>query len=186
MKSQSIAYSLNGSEHIYIYWMWDLESEVHSILDLWISGLQECKDNGFPRNWAGGQQFSVGYIKSRCSGWAGAPARIFLPRKSLWGELNVLQWFFSKSDGAGRRFRSGLENLDFFLGAALARIYLPRKAYRMEVYVSFVWAHDFCAHSLRVIFSSLHGMCELAWAADSRIHAHKPCLENLQLYNGGF
>jgi hypothetical protein len=45
MKSQSIAYILNASEHT--YWMLDLESEVHSIRDLWISGLQECKGNGF-------------------------------------------------------------------------------------------------------------------------------------------
>ena len=37
MKSQSIAYILNGSEHT--YWMLDLESEVHSIRDLWISDL---------------------------------------------------------------------------------------------------------------------------------------------------
>jgi hypothetical protein len=44
IKSQSIAYLLNGSEHI--YWTWDLEGEVHSIWDLWISGIQECKDNG--------------------------------------------------------------------------------------------------------------------------------------------
>ena len=42
---QSIAYLLNGSEHI--YWIWDLENEVHSIWDLWISDLQECKDNNF-------------------------------------------------------------------------------------------------------------------------------------------
>jgi hypothetical protein len=40
MKSQSIAYLLFESEHM--YWIWDLESEVHSIWDLWISGLQEC------------------------------------------------------------------------------------------------------------------------------------------------
>ena len=32
MKSQSIAYLLYGSEHI--YWIWDLENEVHSIWDL--------------------------------------------------------------------------------------------------------------------------------------------------------
>ena len=36
---------LNESEHI--YWTWDLESQVHSIWDLWIGGLQECKGNGF-------------------------------------------------------------------------------------------------------------------------------------------
>ena len=45
MISQSIAYLLNGNEHI--YWILDLEGEMHSIWDLWISGLQECKDNDF-------------------------------------------------------------------------------------------------------------------------------------------
>ena len=45
MKSESIAYLLNGSEHI--YWILNLEGEMHSIWDLWISGLQECKGNGF-------------------------------------------------------------------------------------------------------------------------------------------
>ena len=43
MKSQSIAYLLNGSEHI--YWILDLEDEVHSIWVIWTSGLQECKGN---------------------------------------------------------------------------------------------------------------------------------------------
>ena len=45
MKSQSTAYLLIESKHI--YWVLDLEGEVHSIRDLWISGLQECKGNGF-------------------------------------------------------------------------------------------------------------------------------------------
>ena len=45
MKSQSTAYLLNGSEHT--YWIWDLEGEVHSIWDLWISGLQKYKGNGY-------------------------------------------------------------------------------------------------------------------------------------------
>ena len=45
MKSQSIVYLLNGSDCI--YWILDLESEVHSIWVLWKSGLQGCKDNGF-------------------------------------------------------------------------------------------------------------------------------------------
>jgi hypothetical protein len=40
-KSQSIAYLLNESEHI--YWMLDLENEVHSIWVIWTSNLQECK-----------------------------------------------------------------------------------------------------------------------------------------------
>ena len=41
MKSQSITYLLNGSEHI--YWILDLENEVHSIWFRWTSGLRECK-----------------------------------------------------------------------------------------------------------------------------------------------
>ena len=45
IKSQSIAYLHNGSERV--YWILDLEGEVHSIRGLWISGLQECKGNGF-------------------------------------------------------------------------------------------------------------------------------------------
>ena len=45
MKPQSIAHLLNGSEHVYIYWISDLEGEVHSIMwDLWLSGLQECNE----------------------------------------------------------------------------------------------------------------------------------------------
>ena len=32
MKPKPIAYLFNGSEHI--YWIWDLEGEVHSIWDL--------------------------------------------------------------------------------------------------------------------------------------------------------
>ena len=40
MKPQSIAHLLNGSEHV--YWILDLEGEVHSIWDLWVSGFQEC------------------------------------------------------------------------------------------------------------------------------------------------
>jgi hypothetical protein len=40
-KSQSIAYLLNGSEHI--YWILDLETEVHSIWVIWTSKRQECQ-----------------------------------------------------------------------------------------------------------------------------------------------
>ena len=68
MKSQLIASLLNGSEHV--YWILDLEGRVHSIWDLWISGLQECKDNGFFRSRAGGQQFLVG---SKKYGFSGQP-----------------------------------------------------------------------------------------------------------------
>ena len=41
MKSQSIAYLLNESEHL--YWILDFEDEVHSIWVIWTSSLQECK-----------------------------------------------------------------------------------------------------------------------------------------------
>ena len=34
---------LSGSEHI--YWILDLEDEVHSIWIIWTNGLQECKNN---------------------------------------------------------------------------------------------------------------------------------------------
>ena len=57
MKPQSIAHLLNGNKHI--YWILDLEGEVHSTWDLWVSGLQECKSNEVFRNRAGGQQFLV-------------------------------------------------------------------------------------------------------------------------------
>ena len=40
-KSQSITSLLNESEHV--YWILDLENEVHSIWVTWTSGLQECK-----------------------------------------------------------------------------------------------------------------------------------------------
>jgi hypothetical protein len=40
-KPQPIVYLLNGSEHI--YWILDLENEVHSIWVIWTSNLQECK-----------------------------------------------------------------------------------------------------------------------------------------------
>ena len=63
MKSHSIVYLLNGNEHI--YWILDLEGGVHSIWDLWISGLQECKGNGFFQSRAGGKKFSVKFKKSR-------------------------------------------------------------------------------------------------------------------------
>ena len=83
-KSQLIAYLLNGSEHI--YWSLDLEGEVHSIWDLWISGLQECKGNGFFRSRAGGQKFLVGSIKF---GFLSACAQIYLPLKVRRGRFNV-------------------------------------------------------------------------------------------------
>lgn len=43
MKSQSIAHLLRGREHI--YWIIGLQSELHSIWDVWRDNLQERKDD---------------------------------------------------------------------------------------------------------------------------------------------
>ena len=59
MKSQSIAYLPIRSAHI--YWILDLEDEVHLIWDLWSSGLQECKGHVFFEVGRGGQHVSVGF-----------------------------------------------------------------------------------------------------------------------------
>ena len=60
MKSQSIVYLLNGSDHI--YWILVLDGEVHSIWDLWISGLQECRSNhGFSKS--SGRALVFGWIQ---------------------------------------------------------------------------------------------------------------------------
>jgi hypothetical protein len=58
MKSQSITYLLYGSEHI--YWIWDLEGEVHLIWGLWVSGLQDCKGSGFFEVRQAGTNFQLG------------------------------------------------------------------------------------------------------------------------------
>ena len=57
MSPQSVAYLLNGSEHL--QWILDLEDEVHSIWYLWKSGLQECKGNGFSNSGGGGISFRL-------------------------------------------------------------------------------------------------------------------------------
>ena len=88
MKPQSIAHLLNGSEHI--YWILDLEGEVHSIWDLWESGLQECKSNEFFQNRACGQQFSCGSRKRFFFYQTGGYRRPDLkPPKVRRGVLNV-------------------------------------------------------------------------------------------------
>ena len=61
MKSQSIAWLPIGSAHI--YWILDLEGEVHSIWDLWSSGLQECKGHIFFEVGRGGQHVLVRFKK---------------------------------------------------------------------------------------------------------------------------
>ena len=55
MKSQSIAYLINENEHT--YWILDIEGEVHWVRDLWISGLQKCKGNGFSKSGGAGISF---------------------------------------------------------------------------------------------------------------------------------
>ena len=86
MKSQSIVYLLNESEHI--YWILNLDDEVHSIWDLWIDDLQECKGNGFFKiGRADGQHVSVGSRKFGLSGWTTAPARIYLLLQGRGGSL---------------------------------------------------------------------------------------------------
>ena len=59
VKSQVIAYFLNGSEHI--YWILDLEDEVHSIWATWTSGLEEWKGIFFPKSGIAGSSFWSGY-----------------------------------------------------------------------------------------------------------------------------
>jgi len=55
VKYQLIAYSLNGSEHI--YWILDLEDEVHSIWAIWTSGLDEWKGIFFSKSGIVGSSF---------------------------------------------------------------------------------------------------------------------------------
>ena len=66
MKTQSIAYLLRESEHI--YWILGHQGEVHSIWDLCTSGFQECKGD-LPWNWGGGVANSY---------WLGSPPKIKL------------------------------------------------------------------------------------------------------------
>ena len=48
MKPQSIAHLLNGNEHI--YWILDLEGEVHFIWDLCVSGLKNARAMSFSKS----------------------------------------------------------------------------------------------------------------------------------------
>ena len=60
MKSQSFAYLFNVGEHI--YWILDLEDEVHSIWVIWTSGLQECKSSLYFSKWGVvGRERSLGW-----------------------------------------------------------------------------------------------------------------------------
>ena len=76
MKSQSIAYLLNESEHT--HWLLDLEGEVHSLWDQWISGLQECKGNNFFEVGQAGKSLRSGLKKV----WISLSRRLRLPEST--------------------------------------------------------------------------------------------------------
>jgi hypothetical protein len=70
-----------------LYWILDLEGEVHSIWDLWISDLQECKDSSFFKIRRADRSFQLG--PENLDIFLG-PAntqmgQIYLPWRSLWG-----------------------------------------------------------------------------------------------------
>ena len=89
MKPQLIAHLLNGSEHI--YWILDLQGEVHSTWDLWVSGLQECKSNEFLQNRVGGYAIVFSQVQKILIFWTGDyPCLISTLRKVREGEFNVL------------------------------------------------------------------------------------------------
>ena len=80
MKSQSISYILNESEHI--HWILDLEGESAlkmGFVDKWPSKMQ---GQWFFRSRTSGQKFS---IRSRKPGFLFGVARIYLPKRSSWG-----------------------------------------------------------------------------------------------------
>jgi hypothetical protein len=89
MKTQPSSYLLYGSEHI--HWILDLEGEVHSIGELWISGLQECKSNGIfkVRQGGTGKSFRLGLENLDFFQGGVAPACIYLPRKARRGRFNI-------------------------------------------------------------------------------------------------
>ena len=61
-KPQSIAYSLNGSEHI--YWILDLEDEAHSVWVIWTKeAFRNVRTILFFKIGQNGQPFSVGIYK---------------------------------------------------------------------------------------------------------------------------
>jgi hypothetical protein len=84
-KSQSIAQLLDGSEHI--YWILDLENEVHSIWVIWTSSLQECQGRGGP---------GLGRAKVRVGPGSGDPCSSFFGvahARALWRVQRLLGVF---------------------------------------------------------------------------------------------
>ena len=81
IKSQSVVYLRSGSEHI--YWILDLEGEVHSIWVIWTSGLQECKGKLFRSRAGQGPMFGQDLKFRICFGtargrrpWAPSPIHL--------------------------------------------------------------------------------------------------------------
>ena len=71
--------------HIYIGFL-DLEGEVHSIWELWTSGLQKCKGNDFSKSSGAGNIFQSG-SKHLNIFWGVVPALIHLPLKARKGRF---------------------------------------------------------------------------------------------------
>ena len=103
--SQLLIYSM---KYTYIYWILDLEGEVHSIWNLWRSDLQECKGDDFFKDMQGGKKISVGSKKSRFLCGAAAPARIYLPQKDIVRPKCPLLWVGVVNNG----IRIGLLPMD--------------------------------------------------------------------------
>ena len=70
-----------------IYIGFGILDEMHSILDFWTSGLQECKVNGFLEIKRVGSSFWSGTKKSKFSEGTTAHAQIFRPREICGGNL---------------------------------------------------------------------------------------------------
>ena len=93
--SQSITYSLNGSEHI--YWILNFENEVHSIWVKWTSGLQECKGNFiFPKLSgaynsfrSGSKNFKFFFVGATRRSQIATPSPYPSPPESSWWEGGV-------------------------------------------------------------------------------------------------
>jgi hypothetical protein len=61
MKFEAIAHLVSGSAHV--YWIFDLEGEVHSIWVFWSSNFQEYKGNVFFESRAGKAIIFIGIKK---------------------------------------------------------------------------------------------------------------------------
>ena len=84
--SRLIAYLLHGNEHI--YWTLDLEGEVHSRGDFWISAFKNARTMVFSKSGGPGTNFQSG--PENLHFFLGtAPAHIYLPRKARKGRFNV-------------------------------------------------------------------------------------------------